>query len=66
MAAFNTELEGESLAVIGTVDELRIDEEYLREWEEEIKDNSNWHGTKIKITNFWDKKLMYYNKIETL
>jgi len=40
MAAFNTELEGESLAVIGTVDELRIDEEYLREWEEEIKDNS--------------------------
>lgn len=39
MAAFNTELEGESLAVIGTVDELRIDEDYLREWEEEIKDN---------------------------
>ena len=39
MAAFNTELEGESLAVIGIIDELRIDEEYLREWEEEIKDN---------------------------
>lgn len=36
MAAFNTELEGESLNVIGIVDELRIDEEYLKEWEEEI------------------------------
>lgn len=40
MAAFNTELEGESLEVVGIVDELRIDEEYLREWEEELKDNS--------------------------
>ena len=36
MAAFNTELEGESVNVIGIVDELRIDEEYLKEWEEEI------------------------------
>lgn len=40
MAAFNTELEGESLAVVGIVDELRVDEEYLREWEEELKDSS--------------------------
>jgi hypothetical protein len=36
MAAFNTELEGESVNVIGIVDELRIDEEYLKEWEEEV------------------------------
>ena len=36
MAAFNTELEGESVKVVGVVDELRIDEEYLREWEEEV------------------------------
>jgi hypothetical protein len=36
MAAFNTELVGESVNVVGTVDELRIDEEYLKEWEEEI------------------------------
>lgn len=36
MAAFNTELEGETVQVIGVVDELRIDEEYLREWEEEV------------------------------
>jgi hypothetical protein len=36
MAAFNTELEGESANVVGVVDELRIDEEYLKEWEEEI------------------------------
>jgi hypothetical protein len=37
MAAFNTELEGENVKVLGVVDELRIDEEYLREWEEELK-----------------------------
>lgn len=37
MAAFNTELEGESVAVTGTVEELRIDEDYLRDWEEEMK-----------------------------
>lgn len=37
MAAFNTELEGENVQVLGVVDELRIDEEYLREWEEELK-----------------------------
>lgn len=37
MAAFNTELEGENLKVLGVVDELRIDEEWLREWEEELK-----------------------------
>lgn len=36
MAAFNTELEGESVNVLGIVDELRIDEEYLKEWEEEV------------------------------
>jgi hypothetical protein len=36
MAAFNTELEGESVKVVGIVDEFRIDEEYLREWEEEV------------------------------
>lgn len=38
MAAFNTELEGESVNVIGIVDELRIDEEYLKEWELEISE----------------------------
>ena len=36
MAAFNTELVGESVKVVGIVDEFRIDEEYLREWEEEV------------------------------
>lgn len=36
MAAFNTELEGETVWVVGVVEELRIDEEYLREWEEEV------------------------------
>lgn len=36
MAAFNTELEGETVYVVGEVDELRIDEDYLKEWEEEV------------------------------
>ncbi len=36
MAAFNTELIGETLMVVGVIDEHRIDEEYLREWEEEL------------------------------
>lgn len=36
MAAFNTELEGETVKVIGVIDEFRIDEDYLREWEEEV------------------------------
>jgi len=40
MAAFNTNLVGETLAVVGVVDELRIDEEYLREWEEGLVSNT--------------------------
>ncbi|MCK5022311.1 MAG: hypothetical protein KAR54_03630, partial [Candidatus Pacebacteria bacterium] len=36
LAAFNTDLEGNSIKVIGVVEELRIDETYLREWEAEI------------------------------
>lgn len=38
MAAFNSELEGENVMVIGIVEEQRIDENYLREWEEEVKE----------------------------
>ena len=37
MAAFNTDMEGNTVKVIGIVDELRIDEAYLLEWENEIK-----------------------------
>lgn len=36
MAAFSTDLEGSTLKVIGVVEELRIDETYLQEWEKEI------------------------------
>ena len=35
--AFDVELEGSDLAIVGTVDELRIDEAYLTEWENELK-----------------------------
>jgi len=36
IAAFNTELEGKNIKIIGIVEEQRIDEDYLKEWEEEI------------------------------
>lgn len=35
--AFNVELEGSDVAVLGVVDELRIDEAYLTQWENELK-----------------------------
>ena len=37
IAAFNTELEGSQVIVVGVVEEQRIDETYIKEWEEEIK-----------------------------
>lgn len=37
MASFKTDLVGNTVKVIGIVDELRIDEAYLVEWENEIK-----------------------------
>lgn len=55
MPAFNTELEGESLEVVGIVEELRIDEEYLREWEEELKDNSG-HENENDAMHMGEKK----------
>ncbi|HEY9113184.1 MAG TPA: hypothetical protein VIN10_00705 [Bacteroidales bacterium] len=40
VAAFNTELVGDQLLITGIVEEQRIDEAYLMEWEEEIKAGS--------------------------
>jgi fructose-specific component phosphotransferase system IIB-like protein len=40
MAAFNTDLVGETISLVGIVDELRIDENYLREWEEELSEKA--------------------------
>jgi len=37
MGTFPVELEGSTVEVIGEMKELRIDETYLRQWEEEIK-----------------------------
>ncbi|MFA5420378.1 MAG: hypothetical protein WC341_18130 [Bacteroidales bacterium] len=37
IAAFNTELEGNQIVLVGMVEEQRIDEAYIKEWEEEIK-----------------------------
>lgn len=41
IAAFNTELEGSNIIITGIVEEQRIDEDYLREWEEEVKSGSD-------------------------
>jgi len=41
IAAFNTDLIGETIKIIGIVEEMRVDEDYLREWEEEVKSGSN-------------------------
>lgn len=37
IAAFNENLIGETIKIIGIVEEMRIDEDYLNEWEEELK-----------------------------
>ncbi|OQX79828.1 MAG: hypothetical protein B6D64_04155 [Bacteroidetes bacterium 4484_276] len=40
IAAFSEELEGSDVMVIGVVDELRIDETYLTNWENEVMANN--------------------------
>jgi len=46
IAAFNAELEGDLIVLEGIVEEQRIDEAYLREWEEEIKSGSEMSDDK--------------------
>ncbi|MBC8320898.1 MAG: hypothetical protein H8E34_09270 [Bacteroidetes bacterium] len=46
IAAFNSELEGDKIVLVGIVEEQRIDEDYLREWEEEIKAGSDMSDDK--------------------
>ena len=41
VAAFNTEMIGDEMLITGIVEEQRIDEAYLVEWEEEIMSGSN-------------------------
>lgn len=41
IAAFNTGLVGDDLLITGIVEEQRIDEAYLMEWEEEIKSGTD-------------------------
>lgn len=40
IAAFNTDLVGETIEIIGIIEEMRVDEDYLREWEEEVKEGA--------------------------
>jgi hypothetical protein len=52
IAAFNAELEGDNIIIVGVVEEQKIDEAYLREWEEEIKagnDMSDGKGEGIHL-----------------
>ena len=37
IAAFNTDLVGETVKITGIIEEMRVDEDYLKEWEEEVK-----------------------------
>jgi len=46
IAAFNAELEGDKLVITGIVEEQIIDEAYLREWEEEIKSDTDMSDDK--------------------
>jgi len=48
MAAFKTDLVGNTVKVIGIVDELRIDEAYLVEWENEIEAEIEKEKTEAK------------------
>jgi len=51
VAAFNTELVGDELIITGIVEEQRIDEAYLMEWEEEIKAGSSMSDDKGEGTH---------------
>jgi len=51
MAAFNTELVGNELLITGFIDEQRIDEAYLMEWEEEINEGSTMSDDKGEGTH---------------
>ncbi len=39
ISKFDKSIEGETINVLGTVKELRVDEEYLSNWEEEVKEH---------------------------
>ncbi len=41
IAAFNADLEGSNIILIGIVEEQRVDEDYLQEWEAEIKSGAD-------------------------
>lgn len=47
MEAFDVEMEGSNVAIIGTVDELIIDEAYLTSWENELMADNP--GSEMKI-----------------
>lgn len=51
IAAFNTDLVGHKVNVIGTIDQLIIDEAYLKEWEAELIAEANHSDENIKGEN---------------
>jgi len=44
IAAFNTDLVGETVKITGIIEEMRVDEDYLKEWEEEVKSGAEEEG----------------------
>ncbi len=55
IAAFNTNLEGSSVHIVGVVEEMRIDEAYIMEWEEEIKSGESMSDDKGEGTHLGGK-----------
>jgi len=49
IASFKTKLEGEDILVKGIIDEVKVDENYLTDWEQEVQEDlSEKEGKKIK------------------
>ncbi len=51
LAAFKPEMEGEEVKVTGTVAEMKVDENYLNEWEDEVKEGITKKEGKVMHEN---------------
>lgn len=49
LAAFNPEMEGSDIIIDGKVSELRIDEAYLTQWENEVRAGSGDQESDLKV-----------------
>lgn len=69
VAAFNAELEGEKIVIVGIIEEKIIDEAFLKEWEEEIKagsDLSDDKGEGVHLDGKIEKGGDHYDSAEEM